>query len=315
MEEVVVPTPSRDKKKSRWWIWVIAIGTILLLLGFFVMAGIIILVSSDGSLGPLEGNKIGVVRLDGVISGGGGEVGLLGSEGGTSPENFRENLEDALEDDSVKAIVIRVNSPGGTPAASQEMFQDVKEAAKKKPVIASVSDVAASGGYYAISPVKIIMADPASYVGSIGVYQEVPIMKDLFKKLGVDFTILKAGKYKALGHPAKTITSEEKKILQKQVNEVYEQFIDDVDKGRKNLNKKEVADLANGLAFPGSEAKRLGLVDKIGNYSKAIKLAAKLAKIKNYEVKEYNKATLFDFGSLIESFFNRQLPREEIKIR
>jgi protease-4 len=316
MNEVTIPTPSQDKKKSHWWVWLIVAVVIFLILSLFSIISLLLIISPSSSFGPFEGNKIGVVRIDGLISGDGGGDGLLGGESGTSPESFRKNIKDALDDKTVKAIVIRVNSPGGTPAASQEMYQELVSASKEKPVVASISDVGASGAYYAISPVKKIIADPASYVGSIGVYEEIPILKGLYKKLGISSTIIKAGKYKTIGHPSKDLTPAERNILQKQINEVYKQFIDDVAKGRKNLDEKEVTKLATGLAFPGSEAKRLGLIDETGDYSKAIKEAAKYAKIKKYEVVEFsNKSTIFNLGSLMKSFFNQELPREEITVR
>lgn len=322
MEETVparsyakAPEPE-GKKKKRLWIWFLVIGIILLILGFFVTFGLVLILASDTSFGPIGRNKIGVVRIDGIISGSMGDAGLLGGEGGTSPEGFRENIRDALDDKSVKAIVIRVNSPGGTPAASQEMYQELVSASKKKPVVASISDVGASGAYYAVSPVRKIIADPASYVGSIGVYEEIPVLKDLYKKLGISSTIIKAGKYKTIGHPSRDLTPAERKILQGQVDEIYEQFVSDVAKGRKNLDEKEVKKLATGLAFPGSEAKRLGLIDQTGTYSTAIKEAAKLAKIKDYEVVDFHATeNIFNLGGLVKSFFGNGIPREGITVR
>lgn len=305
----------KPKKKSYVWAWLLGAFALFIIVGFIVTLVLVVLLASDTSFGPLEGNKIGVVRIDGLISGGGSEEGLFGAQSGTTPENFRVNLKEAVEDSSVKAIVIRVNSGGGTPAASQEMFAEVRNAAKKKPVVASVSDVAASGAYYSISPVKKIVADPASYVGSIGVFMEVPVLKGLYQKLGIEYNIIKAGKYKALGHSAKNLTPQEKRILQKQVDEIYNQFINDVALGRKNLDTEDVKKLANGLGFPGTEAKRLGLVDELGGYSVAIKEAAKLAGIKKYDVVDYNDSGTLNISDFVKSFIKPNIPKESISIR
>lgn len=228
---------------------------------------------------------------------------MFGNSAGTSPEQIQKDLKDAVDDSSIKAILIRVNSPGGTPAASQEIYAEVKKAAKKKPVIASISDVGASGAYYAIAPSKHIVANPASMVGSIGVFMEIPIYKDLLNKLGVKFEIIKAGKYKALGDPSKDLTAEEKEILQKQVKIIYDQFVNDVAAARaKKITKKEVEDLATGLAFPGSEAKDLKLVDKLGDFRDAVMLAAKEGKIKGEpELVEYENPNFLNLFNGIGS--------------
>jgi protease-4 len=291
--------PDKPKKKRRTWLIVTIVVVVILLLSFIGIAVGAYLLITGNSVKPFEGDSVAVIRLEGVISSSASTGGLLGGEDAATPEPFTDNLKEALEDDSVKAIVIRVNSPGGSPAASQEMYEEVQKAAKKKPVIASIAEVAASGSYYAISPVKEIMAPRAADIGSIGVFIEVPNLEELYKKLGVKMTIIKEGKYKAMGDPSKPLTGEERKILQDYAKEIYNQFIDDVAKARTKLTAAEVRKLATGRTWPATQAKELGLIDSFGDYQDAIKRAAKLGKIKGEpEVITYEEE---DWFSLMNS--------------
>jgi len=270
--------PKKNRKK--WLIITIAVIVAILFFSFIATAlGIYFLATGKGP-SAFEGDSVAVIRLEGVISASGETDSLLGGGSSADPEIFGENLKEALDDDSVKAIIIRVNSPGGSPAASQEMYEEVQKAAKKKPVIASVAEVAASGSYYAISPVKEIISPKAADIGSIGVFIEVPNLEELYKKLGVKMTIIKEGKYKTMGDPSKPLTPEERQILQEYASEIYNQFIDDVAAARKKLTVSEVRKLATGRTWPATQAKELGLIDGFGDYQDAIKRAAKLGKIK-----------------------------------
>ena len=291
-------TFKQTKKRRRFWM-VITIGVVSLSLFSCVglSAGIYLLASGDRP-SILSGDAVGVVRLDGVITSAGGDGGLFG-EAGISPESFAADLQEAVEDDGVRAIVLRVNSPGGSAAASQEMYEEVKRAAKKKPIVASVSEVAASGSYYAISPADEIMAVRASDIGSIGVFIAVTNLEGLYDKLGIKMDIIKEGKYKAMGDPSKPLTKDERKILQDHAKEIYNQFIDDVAKARSNLTRGQVKKLATGRTWPATQAKELGLVDSFGNYQDAIDRAAKLGKIEGKpQVVTYEKNDWFD---LVES--------------
>lgn len=274
-------TETAQKPKRRMWIIVTIVIIILFVLVSFtgIIVGIYMLTTGE-DVGVLKKDAVGVIRLEGVISSSGDSGGIFGAGSNANPEKFAEDLKKAVEDKSVKAIVIRVNSPGGSPAASQDMYEEVLKAAKKKPVIASVAEVAASGSYYAISPVKEIMASRASDIGSIGVFIAVPNLEGLFKNYGVKIEIIKEGKFKAMGALSKPLTPEEKQILQDYAKEIYNQFIDDVAKARKELDVNEVRKLATGRTWPATQAKTLGLVDRFGNYQDAIRRAAKLGKIK-----------------------------------
>lgn len=232
-----------------------------------------------------EARGIALIRIEGTIS-----ADRSGSS--VNPEDIIEQLRRADKDDSVKAILLRINSPGGTAAASQEIYREVKRV--KKPVVVSIADVGASGAYWVACGADRIVASPASDVGSIGVILIIPNLKELFEKVGIEYVVVSKGKYKDLGNPARRLTEEERKILDAQAEIVYEQFIDAVAENRK-LSESEVKELATGLAFLGTEAKEKGLVDDLGNFRDAVKIAARLGKIKGEpEIIEYRKPTIFE---------------------
>ncbi len=232
-------------------------------------------VSLLGSGNPdrlISGNGIAVIPMDGAIAGSGSAAGGI-----ITPEEFLDKLNRAEDDSDVKAIVLRVNSPGGTVAASEEISAYVKAA--KKPVVVSVGDVDASGAYMVSSQADTIIALPGSAVGSIGVITEIPNVNGLLEKLGIKFVTITAGEYKGAGSPFEALTATETALIQTSVDEVYAQFIDIVAEGRK-MERSEVESLATGWAWNGSEAKKLGLVDELGTYEDALKAAAKLGGIK-----------------------------------
>lgn len=273
--------------------WIIAI---VLIVGLFVLAyaGLIVwLVSGADLKGVKSGGAIALIRIEGSISASGLGDGLLGGTG-VSPENVITQLKEAVDDNSVKAILLRVNSPGGTAAASQEIYEEVKRASRKKPVVVSVADIGASGAYWISCGADRIVANPASEVGSIGVIIMLPNYQELYKKIGIDYVVITQGKYKDLGNPNRKLTDEEKTLLEEQSKVIYDQFIEAVAEGRK-LSKTEVKEMATGFVFLGSEAKKMGLIDKIGNYQDAIKLAAEMGEIEGEpEIIEYTKPTLGD---------------------
>lgn len=243
---------------------------------YAVFLGVLLFVGSDsgGRGGWGSSGTVGVLRLDGVVSAG-SQDSLFGGGGGIDPVWAAEALRDADADSGIDAVVLRVNSPGGSPAASWEIYQAVK--AMDKPVVVSVADVAASGAYYFCSPADLIVAAPSSEVGSIGVILSAQDLSGLYDKLGIGYTVLTKGKYKDIGNPARQMTQEEKDILSAQMDTIYRQFITDVATGRKNLTREQVEALATGLTYPGEEALRLGLVDKLGSYGDATNEAARLA--------------------------------------
>jgi protease-4 len=282
-----------------WLWWLLGIGAVALVgCGMFsvvVAIGAAQGVSglgANGASNPLEG-RVALVYLTSPIAGV-GDSGLLGGVT-VSPERIIDQLRRADADPTVKAILLRIDSPGGTASASEEIAQAISET--KKPVIASIGDMGASGAYMAAAQADQIWSTGASDVGSIGVILELTEYGDLLKKLGVNQFAITAGKYKGVGAPWGTLTAEEHKMLQADIDLVYEQFIDWVAKGRK-MDRAKVRDLATGWAWPGQRAKELGLVDHLGNYSDALLAAGKAGGIKGYPATvEYQSGGLGDIFS------------------
>jgi protease IV len=208
--------------------------------------------------------KVGVVEITGLLS-------------KSSPT--LENLKKFREDQSIRAIVLRINSPGGVVGPSQEIMREVEKTKQVKKVVASFGSVATSGGYYAACAADLIMANPGSATGSIGVIMQMANLEQLTKKLGMDFFSLKAGALKDLGSPFRPLTPEEKAVLQNLLNNIHAQFMGDVARNRK-LPLEKVRALADGRIFTGQEAKELGLVDALGNFNDAIERAGRLGGIK-----------------------------------
>ncbi|MDD5658756.1 MAG: signal peptide peptidase SppA [Actinomycetota bacterium] len=204
-------------------------------------------------------------------------TGSILTSGGITVEQFVTWLDMAVKNDSVKAILIRVDSPGGIATASQEMYEELKKV--EKPVLISVSNICASGAYYVACAADKIMANKTSEIGSIGVIMQVPNLEGLYDKLGIKYTTIKQGKYKDAGSTDRELTEEERALLEEQTRCIYELFIGDVAAGRK-LDVKKVRELATGWIYLGQDAKELGLIDEIGTYSDAVKEAAKMGGIK-----------------------------------
>jgi len=198
---------------------------------------------------------------------------------------------------SVKAIVFRIESPGGGVAAAQEIYEAVKRVrVSGKPVVASMGTVAASGGYYVACGADTIMANPGTTTGSIGVIAEVSNLKGLFDKLGIKFEVIKSGRFKDTGSPHRDLTPADRKILQSWVDDAFGQFIDVVINER-GLSRRKVLQLADGRVFTGKQAQEHGLIDLLGDYEDAIRLAAELGGIEGEPtiVKEHRRRiTLFD---------------------
>ncbi len=273
--------------------WIVALGII----GVFFIGAIVVcawfgsLISDSEPM--LAGDAIALIRIDGVISGTSGGV----SSDSVTPESVLDQLQQAEDDNRVRVIILRVDSPGGTAAASEEIATEV--ARVKKPVVVSIGDVGASGAYMVSSQADWIISAPGSNVGSIGVILQVANLEGLLDKLGVDFAVITAGKYKDVGSPYRSLTPTETQLLQEQVDIIYEQFIDFVAKGRK-MPKDKVRELATGFAWAGTEAKDLGLVDQIGTYNDAVHKAASLGKISGKpQIIEYGGGTYIDLLDMI----------------
>ena len=283
---VYVPRPEPESQRHGW-IWaLVVLAIVLAVIGSCTWITTLAFKGTPGT-DISSGDAIAVIPIDGVIAGTGSSAG-----GVITPQDFLEQLDKALKDPNVKAIVLRVDSPGGTVAASEEIATYVKKSSK--PIVVTIGDVGASGAYMVSSQATAIFANPGSAVGSIGVITEIPNVAGLLGKLGIQFTVVHAGKYKDTGSPYRAMTPAEKALLQGQVDEAYGQFIDIVAAGR-HLPRSTVESMATGWAWNGTEAKTLGLVDEIGTYQDAMSRAAKLGHINGaYQTVTYSGTKLED---------------------
>jgi len=232
---------------------------------------------SDFAGSASGGGEVGVIYIEGVIAGGTGSGGLFGSRGGA--ESIASLLRQASRDPGLKAVVIRLNSPGGTPAASQEIEAEIKRLKESgKKVVASLGDVAASGAYWVAAGADRIVANPGTITGSIGVIMETTNLEGLYDKIGVSPQTYKSGPYKDMGSSSRPATAEERAIFQSMIDDVYEQFIETVARGR-HKDASEIKTLADGRVYTGRQARELDLVDSLGGFHDAVLLAGELAGI------------------------------------
>jgi len=209
------------------------------------------------------GDKVGVIEIYGVIA---------------DSKQVIEQLHDFRDNDNIKALVLRVDSPGGGVGPSQEIHDEVLALDKLKPVVVSMGSVAASGGYYVAAAAREIIANPGTITGSIGVIMEFANFQELLEKIGLSSVVVKSGEYKDIGSPTRDMSESEKQILQDLIDDVHSQFVASVASGRQ-LDETAVRSIADGRIFSGRKAKELGLVDHLGNLEVAIQRAAELAGI------------------------------------
>jgi len=232
---------------------------------FFLVVIIIVAAMMGHQTSFPIGEKVGVIKVEGPI---------------LVSDQIIEQIIDFRKDDSVKAIVLRVDSPGGGVGPSQEIHEEVVKAVAVKPVVVSMGSVAASGGYYISAPASKILANPGTITGSIGVIMEFTNFEELLQKIGLKSQVVKSGDHKDLGSPVRPMTPADRKILQDMINDVHQQFVAAVATGRE-LPEEKVMKLADGRIYTGRQAKDLGLVDELGNLQDAIMTAAKLAGIED----------------------------------
>ena len=235
-----------------------------------VMAGVIaaflltlwILLRLTDGVGLPGGQKVAVVEVEGLI---------------IDTADLVQDLQHHQDDPAVRALVVRVNSPGGVVAPTQEVYAAIQRLRRAgKPVVASLGGVAASGGYYIAAATDRIYANPGSLTGSIGVIMQMANVEGLFKKVGVEYLVVKAGEYKDIGNPGRPMSAEERRILQSLLDDVHGQFIEAVAEGRR-LPREAVVAFADGRIVSGAQAKALGIVDVLGGLEEAIDGAAQLA--------------------------------------
>lgn len=241
--------------------------------------------------------KIGVVNIYGMISFPTDTSGFYPRA--SSTEYIIRQLKKFQKDTSICAVILRINSPGGTVAAVQEIYQQVQNLKKaKKKVIVSIGDIAASGGYYIACAADKIVANHGSLTGSIGVIMSLPNIQGFLEKVGVRFNVIKSGEHKDIGSPFKNMSEEEKMILQGVIDNAYHQFFNVVADNRNKIGKEKLMKLADGRIFTGEQAKQVKLIDELGTYEDAIKLTAKLANIEGEPIiveEEKSFKRLLDF--------------------
>lgn len=235
-----------------------------------------------------SGEKIVLVDVDGLIMNARSK-GLF-REGEQPVSLLAEKLDKAARDGAVKAVVLRINSPGGTVTASDLMYsQLVRFRQTGKPVVAVMMDLAASGGYYIACAADRIIAHPTTVTGSIGVIFQTFNLAGTMSKLGIEADAIKSGLNKDAGSPLRRMTPEEREIFQKLVSEFHERFIQTVCKSRKNLTEQKVRELADGRVYTGQQAAQYGLVDGLGTLEDAVALAKELSGAKSIKVVRYHR--------------------------
>mgnify|MGYP003588729545 CR=1 FL=1 len=243
----------------------VILGLLLLLLVFFIfflLAYFLGIFTGKRSL-PLA-DSVGVLNLEGVLR---------------SSQEFARQAEEFGRDDGIKAVVVRIDSPGGGVAASQEIYASLAELKKKKKVVVSMGSVAASGGYLVACAADKIVANPGTITGSISAIMHFANAESLMEKIGLKSSVVKSGKFKDIGSPVRPMTTEEQALIQDLVDDTYDQLLEVISRDRK-IPREALKQLADGRVFTGRQAQKLGLVDDLGDMGHAVRMAGKLAGIK-----------------------------------
>lgn len=230
-----------------------------------------------------ETNRIALVDVDGFIGSGGGLFALLG---GTEVADLREKLERAAADGGVRAVVLRVNSPGGEVSASDTMYAELRRFREEtgKPVVACLMGTAASGGYYVALAADRIVATPSALTGSVGVLINLTNVEGLYDKLGLRAVVIKSGEKKDIGSPTRPMTEEERKIMEGLAEASFERFLETVRRGRTNMTEGDLEAISDGRVVDAAQALKLHMVDRIGYLEDAIAEAKELAGIRTADV-------------------------------
>ncbi|HMB17111.1 MAG TPA: signal peptide peptidase SppA [Pelovirga sp.] len=261
-------------------------GIFLFFLLVFIAAGYV----RSGSLLPTSSSQIGVLDVSGMVS---NERLII-----RQIDNFRDTK-------SVKAIVLRIDSPGGAVGSSQEIYHELKKLAQEKPLIVSFGTVAASGGYYLAMAGEWIFANPGTITGSIGVVMSFPDYQELMGKVGIRSEVVKSGPYKDLGSATRDMTADERDLLQEMIGDVHLQFVEAVSEGR-NIPVAELAPYVDGRIFTGRQALKIGLIDELGSFNDAVDHAAQRAGLGDEPDLVYPPPARQDF---LQRYFNILLNR------
>ena len=288
-----------DNGRSRIWLWVLIGGGAFFLFVLAVFTLVYVAVRSGGQRAGIHafGDKIGVVDLEGVI---------------LDPNEVVDQLRKFADDDSIKAIIIHVNSPGGGVAASEEIYREVKRVRDEKHryIVASIQTVGASGAYYVSSATNKIYADSGSVVGSIGVIAEWVNYGDLMRWAKLKPEVLKVGQFKDTGDPTRELTPAERQYLQGLIDNMYSQFVQAVADGR-HAKVSDIKPIADGRVWTGEQALGLHLIDQIGDFRSVVQDTAKSVKISGEPVLVHPEK---DRKSLLDLLFgdaSQWLPTKE----
>jgi protease-4 len=257
-------------------LWMVIGGGLVLVLACVGCGGILMLATSVGGSNLSLGPAVSIVRVQGTIVSGDPSITPFGAAEGAYSGTIVRHLKEAEEDPNVKAVVLRVDSPGGSVVASDEIYQQV--VSMTKPIVVSMGELAASGGYYVSAPADEIFANPNTLTGSIGVISQFINFEDLLREYGVEVTTIKTGDLKDEGSPFRSMSEEEISVWQSIVDDAYEEFVQIVADGR-GMSTERVKELADGRVYTGEQALDLGLVDQLGNLPAAIQHAAELGGI------------------------------------
>ncbi len=250
-------------------------------LGFFGIVGlgsIVIGTQISNQQGNEKGN-IGIVEIEGMI---------------LSSKKIIQDIKTFRDNDDIKVIILRIDSPGGGIGPSQEIYREVMKTKTSKKIITSMGSVAASGGYYIASATEGIIANPGTITGSIGVIMEYANIMEIAKKIGISPVVIKSGEYKDMGSPLRELKDNEKQLLQGLVDELHNQFVSDAAKGR-NIELKTMAGLSDGRVYTGQTALKLKLIDRLGNLDDAVDWAGELGNIKGKLTPVYPKEDKITF--------------------
>lgn len=300
---------SNNSKESTIVILLISFCLISALIGFFGIKRNCPLVQDEGKSAitdSLKNDEIAVIAFEGPIFD--TFQAKTPFKSGINLAELKDELKKAKDKDNIKAVILRLNSPGGTVAASQEIYQLILNLRKsKKPVIVSMSDVCASGCYYIASAANSIVANPGTLTGSIGVISQGLNYKGLMQKFGVYDQTFKAGKFKDLGSGMRDLSLEERQVMQSLLDDSYDQFLSDIVSSRK-IDRAKLEKLAQGLIYTGRTAKKAGLVDHLGTYEDSKKICLEILK-NQYHYKRissirFNENLSKNKLSRIEEFFD-----------
>lgn len=264
---------------------------ILLALLIVVLVLVVMSVAIVALFKSTGGEKIALVYVDGPIF---------------DVRDKVKEIKEYGEDDSIKAIVLRVESPGGAVAPSQELYNEVSRVGGLKSIVVSMGTVAASGGYYISAPAEMIMANPGTLTGSIGVIMEIPNVEGLMDKVGLKTEVIKSGKHKDMASSLRKMRPEDRELLQVIINDVYTQFIEDVAVSR-GMDLEKVRELADGRIYTGRQALEVGLVDELGGLEDAIRRTAEMAGIEG-EPRVVTKKEKLSLWDSIEGRINGSIP-------